>query len=825
MPKQHFGFSDTEDNQKKSSIGQYDTDPGPYIGIVAFPADPTRMGKLGVNIPELSKTNNPTKDQIIWCDYLSPFYGSKPRDAVSKTDPYNYKESQQSYGMWFVPPDIGTEVLVMFIKGNKNHAFWLGCVPQPLINQEIPTSGSSENTSVSADYVGEMSTQSTDDIFGTNLLPAGEKNSRLNPEPLTGREEKSFKRPVNDLLADQMLNQGTVGDPVRGPISSSVRRETPSRVFGMSTPGPIRTDSRQMNIGIEGDKIRPDRGLGHSFIMDDGDFLGKNKLTRLRTASGHQILMHDTEGSIYIANGSGNAWIEMTAEGRIDLYSGIGGINFRTEGDFNLHADGNFNVHAGNSLRMSATGEMLKSAAAIYSMGDMGVFTSAQSGPIMDYAKFDFSSYTLKGSQMHGAEKGQIHLAGRQVHLNSVRASASWGPDFLTPERAGMKEYDANDVELADKGLKPLEPFTRKTKTTVHRFIHHEPMPRFKAFQAGSVLPIDHDDKKMWSRLSSTPGTPEFIAQQNRISENKTIRDAQYQTDMLSYVKTKMGNSTDVAKARKLINDFGKKYDDTFQVVSQVGGAWDTANDSISNAIGKFPLSDQLDVSGNIKEYSSKLTSQVIENLTGKGKDIFANKVFVNNKGDVFSLGDTVSGITGNVDIASLSNDINVIKKLKGDLSVQSLTSAMNVSSVSQIYKNVVGGNVTGLTNIQSINQVKGVATRALAKIRGADLMNPNEMKNLTNFGKFSTGLKKFAANPGAFFKGFKFSDIRLKEEIQLVGKSPAGINIYSFKYKHTDGTYQGVMAQEVPWATKMTDTGFYMVDYNKVDVEFRRLN
>ena len=68
-------------------------------------------------------------------------------------------------------------------------------------------------------------------------------------------------------------------------------------------------------------------------------------------------------------------------------------------------------------------------------------------------------------------------------------------------------------------------------------------------------------------------------------------------------------------------------------------------------------------------------------------------------------------------------------------------------------------------------------------------------------------------------------SDIRLKEEIQLVGKSPAGINIYSFKYKHTDGTYQGVMAQEVPWATKMTDTGFYMVDYNKVDVEFRRLN
>ena len=75
-------------------------------------------------------------------------------------------------------------------------------------------------------------------------------------------------------------------------------------------------------------------------------------------------------------------------------------------------------------------------------------------------------------------------------------------------------------------------------------------------------------------------------------------------------------------------------------------------------------------------------------------------------------------------------------------------------------------------------------------------------------------------------FSGFKgFSDARLKEDIKLVGKSPSGINIYSFKYKHTDGTYEGVMAQEVPWAREMTDTGYYAVDYGKVDVEFRRLH
>jgi len=77
---------------------------------------------------------------------------------------------------------------------------------------------------------------------------------------------------------------------------------------------------------------------------------------------------------------------------------------------------------------------------------------------------------------------------------------------------------------------------------------------------------------------------------------------------------------------------------------------------------------------------------------------------------------------------------------------------------------------------------------------------------------------------------GTGWSDVRLKEDIQLVGKSPSGINIYRFKYKHTDGlqldtdgTYQGVMAQEVPQARRMTDTGFYKVDYSKLDVVFRR--
>ena len=53
--------------------------------------------------------------------------------------------------------------------------------------------------------------------------------------------------------------------------------------------------------------------------MDDGAADGTNQLTRLRTASGHQMLMHDTEGVVYIANGSGKAFIEMDTDGTVSV--------------------------------------------------------------------------------------------------------------------------------------------------------------------------------------------------------------------------------------------------------------------------------------------------------------------------------------------------------------------------------------------------------------------------------------------------------------------------------------------------------------------------
>ena len=84
--------------------------------------------------------------------------------------------------------------------------------------------------------------------------------------------------------------------------------------------------------------------------------------------------------------------------------------------------------------------------------------------------------------------------------------------------------------------------------------------------------------------------------------------------------------------------------------------------------------------------------------------------------------------------------------------------------------------------------------------------------------------IKKAASKAKSFVKKL-FSDIRLKTNIEFIGKSPSNINIYSFSYIGNPTKYVGVIAHEVPWASEKHSSGYLMVDYNKLDVEFKRLN
>jgi hypothetical protein len=70
-------------------------------------------------------------------------------------------------------------------------------------------------------------------------------------------------------------------------------------------------------------------------------------------------------------------------------------------------------------------------------------------------------------------------------------------------------------------------------------------------------------------------------------------------------------------------------------------------------------------------------------------------------------------------------------------------------------------------------------------------------------------------------------SDRRLKKNINQIGQSPNGLNIYSFEFinpHHGEGLFQGVMSDEVPQEAITKVGGYDTVNYSMLDVEFKQI-
>jgi hypothetical protein len=87
---------------------------------------------------------------------------------------------------------------------------------------------------------------------------------------------------------------------------------------------------------------------------DGNPTLPQNELVRIKTRTGHQILLHNTEDLIYISNARGTAWIELTSDGKIDIHANDS-ISIHTEADLNFVAERDINLEAGRNVNVKAS--------------------------------------------------------------------------------------------------------------------------------------------------------------------------------------------------------------------------------------------------------------------------------------------------------------------------------------------------------------------------------------------------------------------------------------------------------------------------------------
>ena len=349
-------------------------------------------------------------------------------------------------------------------------------------------------------------------IASNSYLPGSELNYHADKDD---RDPEFFKLPrvVHTWQANIVINQGLDTDPVRGTITSSSQRETPSQVLGLSTPGrtsPDTADFSNLDALIKSGDLKistvqsfPNRKGGHSLVMDDGDIRGDSQLVRLRTAAGHQILMHDTEDMIYISNSKGTAWVELTADGSVNIYSGAS-INLRASKDLNLHADSNVNIHAGDTVRMYA-GSLIHSqtknqiltaddllnvnagVVGIRSGGNMNVRSISGTWETAGLLNIKTGSMNITtGAEMlisSGATSGwkttgELWYTGTYVHLNTSGKTVSTPTAPSEPSiNPKMELYNQPNARF-DNNLKKWYPVTKDFESVAPFTPTHEPWRR-----------------------------------------------------------------------------------------------------------------------------------------------------------------------------------------------------------------------------------------------------------------------------------------------------------------------------------------------------------
>ncbi len=396
----------------------------PVLGVVKNNIDPTRSGRLQVYIADFGAPDPDDSSAWTTVGMMTPFFG-KTEGSGGQTGYGSYLQNPSSYGMWFSPPDIGSTVVCIFINGDINYGYYIGGVPSPEALTMVPAIGATENVLMNS---GEANSYG-----GATKLPVANLNDNNSAEA-DGSAFLTSPKPVHSYSASIYSQQGLIRDPIRGPITSSAQRESPSRVgWGVSTPGrPIYeggfTDESLVN-NLEGSdqslKLITRRG-GHSIVMDDGDIIGKDQLIRLRTALGHQILMSDDGQCLHIIHSNGQAWIELGKEGTIDMYS-MNSVNVRTQGDLNLHADNNININAKKDLNIAAENVKITSestmafrAGSTFSGYCQGAY-SFKVGGGMSMAAGGEASY---------AGGGALYLNGSKVNLNTGSGTV---PEAVTP--------------------------------------------------------------------------------------------------------------------------------------------------------------------------------------------------------------------------------------------------------------------------------------------------------------------------------------------------------------------------------------------------------
>lgn len=502
--------------------------PGIYIGIVKGFDNKTRSGRVWVYIPNFG---GPDPDnELYWrlVSYASPFMGrtTGPGSEYSEvTQASNtFLRSRQSYGFYMTPPDVGSEVICCFIEGRID-GYWFACVNPSPTRHMIPAIGSVPVSQIDPYSIAEFGLES---LIRTDLsYPVAEANENwLGIYNSGGGYLPNIPKPLHVPQALTLIAQGLESDQIRGAVNSSSQREPISSVFGFSTPGrPFGTqdpaNDPELQTKLETGNFNPadfkvtTRVGGHSLVLDDGDIYGKNNMARLKTSAGHQLLMNDTEGIIYVSNAAGTAWVELTKEGDILIYNARD-LSIRSQGNIMMHSDqsiscfanGDFKVRTGRSIQLESNVIQNKATGVLNLFGKQAQLKSQTTLGV------------IAGGAMSIKSGSVMQINGSKIALNGAGGGSS------VSEPTSIKLYRLPDA--TNENLFWVA--TPESLTSInYKVPTHEPYIRGDIRQEISRQTTLLDQESTTTDINNNPISPEentnLIAVGPAEAENYTVSD------------------------------------------------------------------------------------------------------------------------------------------------------------------------------------------------------------------------------------------------------------------------------------------------------------
>jgi hypothetical protein len=482
------------------------------IGKVVDTNDPLQLGRIRIMVPAWGDHLDMDVDTMPWCMFVTPFGG---QTKVGNRGPDDHEVTGGvAYGMWSLP-NVGATAVVMCMDPHRLQRLYIGCVYDLHTTHTMP-----HGRWISEDHP-ELDGKKPD--HG----PYGPYSSREQLiQPLADNLQKAFppleikgkkvsapewKTRVADYQATRLdvahLNNSfsKVQDD-NGHVDGDwtyVQGYQTSRTNPASGASGHNLDSHVYSITSPG---------FHSISMDDRM---ENGRMRIRTSSGHQILMDDTNERIYISTAQGNNWIELDQAGNIDVYSSSK-ISIHAAKDINLASDGDIRMTAGKGIHMNSGTDVRVTAGSnidVHASGDIrvnaitnlrlqsGAATSVKSAADISVTSKGVTGVNSEGDLLltskatMGVNAGSdVLLTGANIHLNGPSSPKSPVAEVAGEKPALHVSRIPQHEPYARCGTRADDSTAKPDEKLLPEFEHDD--PRVGKEEGGVAIPRG----KLWRR-------------------------------------------------------------------------------------------------------------------------------------------------------------------------------------------------------------------------------------------------------------------------------------------------------------------------------------